>query len=216
MSDIDGCMLRSASNEANAASSFYWPDYLGENYVQDIVAMVRAAYAEYAEEGSGELQLFVDEYGLEQPGSRKLERLLQMMTKWEADGITKIDGIGTQMHLEYSLDANQQKRNEESVAATLTKLAATGKLIRISDLNFTVVQANGIEVSESKVNFEQQIALSRYYNYVLNKYFELIPAAQRAGITLHTVVGTLGLWDKDFNRQVIYGGVYNGLAGKPN
>lgn len=216
MSDIDGCMLRSASNEANAASSFYWPDYLGENYVQDIVAIVRAAYAEYAEEGSGKLQLFVDEYGLEQPGSRKLERLLQMMTKWEADGITKIDGIGTQMHLEYSLDANQQKRNEEAVAATLTKLAATGKLIRISDLNITVVQANGIEVSESKVNFEQQIALSRYYNYVLNKYFELIPAVQRAGITLHAVVGTLGLWDKDFNRQVIYGGVYNGLAGKTN
>ena len=90
--------VRSASNEANAASSFYWPDYLGENHVQDIVAIVRAAYAEYAEEGSGKLQLFVDEYGLEQPGSRKLERLLQMMTKWEADGITKIDGIGTQMH----------------------------------------------------------------------------------------------------------------------
>lgn len=216
MSDIDGCMLRSTSNEPNAASSFYWPDYLGENYVQDVVAVARTAYAEYAEEGSKELQLFVDEYGLEQPGSRKLDRLLQMMTKWEADGVTKIDGIGTQMHLEYSLDANQQKRNEEAVAATLTKLAATGKLIRISDLNFTVVQANGIEVSESKVNFEQQIALSRYYNYVLNKYLELIPAAQRAGITLHTVVGTLGLWDKDFNRQVIYGGVYNGLAGKTN
>ena len=52
--------------------------------------------------------------------------------------------------LEYSLDANQQKRNEEAVAATLTKLAATGKLIRISDLNITVVQANGIEVSERK------------------------------------------------------------------
>ena len=31
----------------------------------------------------------------------KLKSLIEWIKRWEADGVTKIDGIGTQMHLDH-------------------------------------------------------------------------------------------------------------------
>ena len=38
-----------------------------------------------------------------------------MIAYWEADGVTIIDGIGTQMHVSYSLNPEEQAKNEACV-----------------------------------------------------------------------------------------------------
>ena len=94
-------VLQSASNAgADAANNFYWQDYLGsEDYVRIVVAAARKYYAENG--GVKPLKLFINDYNLESTwdNNQKAKSLVHWIEKWESDGVTKIDGIGTQMHL---------------------------------------------------------------------------------------------------------------------
>jgi GH35 family endo-1,4-beta-xylanase len=68
--------------------------------------------------------------------------------------------------------------NKDSIAQMFTLLAATGKLIKISELDIGV----GVKTAQATVqNYKDQADM---YKYVIDKYFELIPAAQRYGITI--------------------------------
>ena len=55
-----------------------------------------------------------------------------MIKHWESDGITKIDGIGVQMHLKYSMNTTKQAENRTNIEQMFSLLEATNKLIRIS------------------------------------------------------------------------------------
>jgi len=64
------------------------------------------------------------------------------------------------------------------------------------------------------------------YQFVVDKYFELIPSNQRYGITVWRPFDSpdtqgawrrnqpIGLWKRDFSRKHAYGGFANGLAGR--
>lgn len=59
---------------------------------------VAAAHKYYAENGgTNPLRLFVNDYNLESDwdDNKKVKSLVHWIEKWEADGVTKIDGIGT-------------------------------------------------------------------------------------------------------------------------
>lgn len=217
MSDDEGQMLRSATNEANPEANFYWSDYMGDNFARTVVNSVRKHFKEN-EGNEAELKLFVNEYGLEKPGNGKCKRLIDMIDQWEQDGVTKIDGIGTQMHLTYSLDPAKQKQSEESIIEMFKLLAATGKLIRISELDMTLVNTNGEIIKPSNITFSQQLSMSEYYNFAILKYFEVIPVAQRYGIshanTVENSSNCVGLWNKNWSRKPTYIGFADGLAGK--
>lgn len=59
--------------------------------------------------------------------------LVAWIKRWEADGVTKIDGIGSQMHVTCSMNADKQKANEEAVVNMLNILAGSKKLVKISE-----------------------------------------------------------------------------------
>ena len=49
--------------------------------------------------------------------------MVHWIEKWESDGVTKIDGIGTQMHVTYNADAAKQQKQEEHVVKMFEILA---------------------------------------------------------------------------------------------
>lgn len=200
--------------------NFYWQDYLGENYVRKVVEFARKY-------GGEDLKLFINDYNLEAAynNNAKCKALIDWIAKWESDGVTRIDGIGTQMHVSYSLNAETQKKNEECVVQMFEMLAASGKLVKISELDMGILDENGEEMETEKVTFEQQELMADYYRFIISKYFEIIPAAQRYGITQWSATDSpagsgwragmpIGLWDLNYNRKPTYAGFADGLAGK--
>lgn len=141
--------LQSASNVSadDANNNFYWQDYLGnEDYVRIVVAAARKYYADNG--GTEPLKLFINDYNLESwwDGNKKAQSLVHWIEKWEADGVTKIDGIGTQMHVSYILNESDQKAQEDAIVKMFQILAESGKLIKISELDMGVVEKLSVQV----------------------------------------------------------------------
>lgn len=193
-----------------ADQNFYWQDYLGKDYARLAVKFAR-------QYGGDDLKLFVNEYGLEAKGNNKCKGLIEMINYWESDGVTKIDGIGTQMNLRYSLNPDLQEQNKESMLSMFRKLAETGKLIRISGLAINVEDQSGTLVKTADLTFSQLQLVSAYYDFIVRKYFEIIPSTQRYGITIANPIDTsdaMGLWNNGYNRRYTYTGFADGLAGE--
>ena len=195
--------------------NFYWQDYLGKEYARDAIRFTR-------QYGPQNMKLFINEYGLEGSGNNKCKGLIAMINFWESDGITKIDGIGSQMHVNYYLDPEKQKENEESVVEMYKLLAATGKLIKVSELDMGIVYENGTSIKTPYVTFEQHKQMAEFYKFIIKKYFEIIPASQRYGITQWAPTDSpenshwrkgepIGIWTEDYQRKPAYGGFADGL-----
>lgn len=214
--------LQSVNNvsEADAKNNFYWQDYLGENYVRTAVKLART-------HGPANMKLFVNDYNLESDwdDNQKLKSLIQWIEKWEADGETVIDGIGTQMHVSYYMNPETQASKEEHIVKMYELLAATGKLIKISELDMGLVDEEGNSVMTENVTQEQHKAMSEFYQFIIKKYFEIIPPAQRYGITHWSPIDSpedsswrpgepIGLWNRNYSRKHTYAGFADGLAGK--
>lgn len=215
----DPSQLKSDPNHTDT-ENFYWQDYLGKDYARVAIKLTR-------QYGGDNQVLFINDYGLEGTGNAKCKGLINMITYWESDGVTRIDGIGTQMHVTYSLDPVKQQANEAAVVSMLELLANTGKLIKISELDMGIADASGTNLKTVAVTLEQHKLMSDYYKFIVKKYFELIPAAQRYGITHWSPTDSpdnqysfwrkgepIGLWDLDYNRKPAYAGFAEGLSGK--
>lgn len=220
--------LQSTKNVSaeDAKNNFYWQDYLGnEDYTRIVVAAARKYYAEYG--GTDPLKLFVNDYNLESDwdDNKKVKSLVHWIEKWEADGVTKIDGIGSQMHVSCYANADTQKSKEEHVVKMFEILANSGKLVKISELDMGYIDEDGNSVKTEKMTEAQHKAMSEYYKFIVKKYFEIIPAAQQYGITQWCITDSptdsgwrggepVGLWDAHYNRKHTYAGFADGLAGK--
>lgn len=202
---------------------FYWQDYLGDNYARDAVALARKYFAEYGG-NPDDLKLFINDYNLE-AGYNKCEGLINMIQQWESDGKTVIDGIGTQMHVSYSLNPEDQQKNEDNVVNMLTLLAKTGKLIKISEIDMGITDEDNKKIMTSDVTLVHLLRMADYYNFIIRKYFAIIPQAQRYGITQWSITDAgdeewawrqgepIGLWTKEYERKPAYAGFADGLAG---
>jgi GH35 family endo-1,4-beta-xylanase len=99
-------------------------------------------------------------------------------------------------------------------------LAATGKLIRVSELDMGL---SGKKTAQATMDdYAEQQNMNKY---VVQKYLEIIPKAQQYGITLWSPLDSpdnsswragepIGLWKEDFTRKPAYVGVVEGLTGK--
>lgn len=226
-SDGDGYYdLQSATN-GDPSTNFYWADYLGsEDYLPIVTKAAEKYFAEYGG-NAADLKLFVNDFNLESwwDGNQKLKSLIHWIEVWEANG-AKIDGIGTQMHVSYILNEADQKAQEDAIVNMFELMAATGKLIKISELDMGIVEkAFGEGIKTENVTFDQQLKMAEFYQFIIDKYFEIIPAAQRYGITQWCITDSpaesgwrggepVGLWDLNYNRKPTYGGFANGLAGE--
>lgn len=217
--------LQSATN-GDPATNFYWQDYLGnEDYVPIVTQLAEKYFVEHGG-NAADLKLFINDYNLESwwDGNQKLKSLIHWIEVWEANG-AKIDGIGTQMHVSYILNEADQKAQEDAIVNMFQLMASTGKLIKISELDMGIVEnAFGTGIKTEDVTYEQQLKMAEFYQFIIQKYFEIIPQAQQYGITQWCMTDSpadsgwrggepVGLWDLNYNRKPTYGGFANGLAG---
>lgn len=210
-------------------NDFYWQDYLGENYVRNAVKYARQYYA--AQEGANpsDLKLFINDYNLEAAynNNDKCTSLVNWIKKWESDGVTKIDGIGSQMHISYSCDPAEQSRRETAVVNMLKILANSGKLVRITELDMGIDDEYGDPITTDNVTFEQHKAMGEYYKFIITKYFEIIPKAQQFGICHWCITDSpsksgwradtpVGLWTLNYQRKPAYGSFCDALKEATN
>lgn len=209
----------------DAKNNFYWQDYLGDlDYVRTAVADARKSFADH--NGDPEkLKLFINDYNLESDwdDNGKLKSLIQWIKDWEADGVTKIDGIASQMHISCYADPNTQKSKKDHIVKMLELMKESGKLCKISELDMGYVDAAGKEVKTADITEEQHKEMRDLYTFVLQKYFEIIPAAQQYGITQWCATDApkdsgwrpglpVGLWDLNYLRKHTYAGFAVGLG----
>ena len=209
--------------KADDTDNFFWQDYLGDlDYVRTVVKLAR-------QYGGEDLKLFVNDYNLEYDwdasGNKKLESLISWINKWESDGKTVIDGIGSQMHVSCYADADELAKRKELIIKSFKMMAETGKLIRISELDMGYVDANGNAVKTADMTEEQHHQMAEYYKWIIQQYKANIPAAQQWGITLWCATDApatsgwrpgepVGIWDQNFYRKHVYAGIADGLSGE--
>ncbi|WP_290396257.1 endo-1,4-beta-xylanase [uncultured Duncaniella sp.] len=219
-------LQHAATGSGDQSNKFYWQDYLGDNFVRIPVKFARKYFAENGGNPE-ELKLFINDYNLESDwdDNQKLKSLIQWIEQWESDGETKIDGIGSQMHIKCYMNPDTQASNEQHVVKMLELMAATGKLVRITELDMGLCDENGNTVKTEDVTFEQHQAMARFYKFVIDKYFEIVPLSQQYGICQWAQTDSpegsgwrpgepIGLWDLNYSRKPAYGGFADGLAGK--
>ncbi len=200
MDDGNPYELKTGEGRDLADDEFYWQDYLGKDYAVIAFRLAR----QYGNTGD---KLFINDYNLEY-NLDKCRGLIAYVEYIESQG-AQVDGIGTQMHI--SIDSDKEK-----IAEMFSLLAATGKLIKISELDI------GVGVKTSEATEDDYITQAEMYKYVVEKYFELIPAQQRYGITVWSPFDSpegsswragepIGLWTENYNRKRAYGGFADGL-----
>jgi GH35 family endo-1,4-beta-xylanase len=206
----DNGNLRTGEENLNATDVFYWQYYLGRDYA------VKAF--QWARQADPDAKLFINDYGLESASGSKLNGLLQYVEYVESQGAA-IDGIGTQLHL------NINWSDTTAIASMFQKLAATGKLIKVSELDVAIANSSSPEspIAPTAEQYAQQAEMYRFVAAAYNKY---IPESQRYGITVWGVSDKENehqywlkndapcLWDADYARKHAYKSFADGLAGR--
>lgn len=209
----------------DAKNKFYWQDYLGDlDYVRTAVAAARKGFDD-AGGNPEELKLFINDYNLETAydQNKKLKSLIHWIEEWEKDGVTKIDGIGSQMHVTCSMDPAKQKENEEAYVNMLNLMVGSQKLVRISELDMGLEDMNGNLVKTTDMTEEQHKAMRAYYEFIVKKYLEIVPKDKQWGICQWCATDSpansgwrpglpVGLWDLDYYRKHTYAGFAAGLG----
>lgn len=171
-----------------------------------------------------ETKLFVNDYNLE-TSPKKLEALVKFVNEIDTkNGSPIVDGIGTQMHvtLSSSDDATKNAENiaalKEKVDAMFQTMAATGKLVRVTELD--------ISLGTGSPSANQYKAQSDCYKMIVESYKANVPAAQQSGITIWSLSDNEAeheywlkgqvpnLFDKDYKRKWAYKGFCDGIAGE--
>ena len=209
----------------DAKNNFYWQDYLGDlEYVRTAVAAARKGFAD-AGGNPEELKLFINDYNLETAydDNKKLKSLIHWIEEWEKDGVTKIDGIGSQMHVSCSMDPAEQKRREDAYVNMLNLMVGSHKLVRISELDMGLEDKNGNQIKTTDMTEEQHEKMRAYYECIVKKYLEIVPENQQWGICQWCATDSpansgwraglpVGLWDLDYYRKHTYAGFAAGLG----
>lgn len=202
--------------------AFYWQDFMGDlEYVRQACRLARKY-------GPSDVRLFINDYNLESDwdGNKKLKSLINWIKKWEADGVTKIDGIGTQMHISYYKDSNTLASKKKAITNMFTLMAATGKLVRVSEFDMGYVDASGNDVPTKNMTEAQHREMADYTEWIIKEYLHIIPPAQQwafcfwcptdspanSGWRANTPVG---IWTNNtYYRKHVYAGVVRGLGGE--
>lgn len=169
-------------------------------------------------------KLFVNDYNLE-TSPKKLEALIKFVKEIdEKNGSPIVDGIGTQMHVTLNCSDNAEK-NTANIAELKTKvdamfqtMAATGKLIRVNELD--------LSLGTGTPSSNQYKAQSDAYRMIVESYKANVPEAQQSGITVWSLSDNEAeheywlkgqvpnLFDKDYKRKWAYKGFCDGIAGE--
>ena len=232
--------LQTAATSENNPQDFYWQDYFTpEMYGPIVEKAARDAYAAVEGTNPEDLKLFINDYNLESDwdNNKKVKSLVYWIGVWEKKGQelgynTKIDGIGSQMHISYYENPQTLESKKKGIQNMLKIMAETGKLVRISELDMGYVDAEGNDVTTAqleKLPIEERVAkekaMAEYYKWIIEQYFAIVPTAQQYGICQWCLTDApadsgwrkglpVGLWNLNYQRKPAYGGFADGLAGK--
>ncbi|MDE6554035.1 MAG: endo-1,4-beta-xylanase [Muribaculaceae bacterium] len=201
--------------------AFFWQDHMGD------LEYVRTAIRYARQYGPEDIKLFINDYNLESDwdGNKKLKSLINWIAKWEADGVTFVDGIGTQMHISYYENTGTQNSKKNAITNMFRLMAASGKLVRVSEFDMGYVNASGRDVPTGEMTEQQHKNMADYYEWIIKEYFRLIPPEQQWGICFWCPTDSpansgwrantpVGIWTNGtFYRKHAYAGVVRGLGG---
>ncbi|WP_207494797.1 endo-1,4-beta-xylanase [Aridibaculum aurantiacum] len=201
----NGAIRNNTNTNTTPADILVWSNYLGRDF-----GLKAFNYARSADPNA---LLFINDYNLEQSPA-KLDSLIAYVAEIRARG-AKVDGIGTQMHVNWN-------SNRGRIDDMMRKLAATGLLIRISELD---VKANtgpklGYVFTPLDASYQAEM-----YRYIVNSYMKHIPKAQQYGITVWGITDNTSwlyrngedfplLYNADFSKKPAYAGFLKGLRGQ--
>ena len=224
----------------NSENDFFWQDYFTpEMYGPIVEKAARDAYAAVEGTNPEDLKLFINDYNLESDwdNNQKVKSLVYWIGVWEKKGKelgynTKIDGIGSQMHISYYENPQTLESKKKGIQNMLKIMAETGKLVRISELDMGYVDAEGNDVTTAqleKLPIDERVAkekaMAEYYKWIIEQYFAIVPASQQYGICQWCLTDApadsgwrkgqpVGLWNLNYQRKPAYGGFADGLANK--
>ena len=234
--------LQTAATSENNPQDFYWQDYFTpEMYGPIVEKAARDAYAAVEGTNPADLKLFINDYNLESDwdSNKKVNSLVYWIGVWENKGKelgwnTKIDGIGTQMHIDYYENPQTLESKKKAIQNMLKIMAETGKLVRISEIDMGYVDKDGNEVTTAqleKLPIEERVAkekaMAEHYKWIIEQYFKIVPVKQQYGICQWCLTDAptnsgwrpgkpVGLWNLNYQRKPAYGGFADGLANKKN
>ena len=204
--------------------AFYWQDYMGDlEYVRQACRLARKY-------GPEDIKLFINDYNLESDwdDNKKVKSLVGWIKKWESDGVTKIDGIGTQMHISCYEDDNIMKSIKSHITKMFEVIAASGKLCRVSEMDMGYVSGSnrwGSSIKTNQLTEAEHKKMADFYEWIIQEYFRIIPAEQQWGICQWCTTDApansgwrggepVGIWDQNYYRKHVYAGFVRGLSTK--
>lgn len=203
--------------------AFYWQDYMGDlEYVRQACRLARKY-------GPDDVKLFINDYNLESDwdDNKKVKSLINWIQKWESDGVTYIDGIGTQMHISCYENANLQKSAQEHITKMFELMAASGKLVRVSEMDMGYVRGSNKwagSAKTSQLTEAEHQKMADFYEWIIKEFFRIVPPEQQWGICQWCTTDApsnsgwrggepVGIWDLDYYRKHVYAGFVRGLNG---
>lgn len=203
----DDGTLRMDDETATDHLGSIWAKHLGRDYI--------ARAFRYAHEADPEALLFYNDFELYDPRKpKKLEAVIAMVEDFKDRGIP-IHGLGVQMHVGLSAD-------DAGIADALRRLADTGLMIHISELDILV---SDWKKDAALINSDElQRRQADKYRSVALAYKRAVPPRQRYGITVwgvgdaHSwIPGNFGLkdwplpFDENYRKKKAYEGFLEGL-----
>ena len=232
--------LQTEATSEHNPQDFYWQDYFTpEMYGPIVEKAARDAYAAVEGTNREDLKLFINDYNLESDwdNNKKVKSLVHWIEVWEQKGKelgwnTKIDGIGSQMHIDYYENPKTLESKKKAIQNMLKIMAETGKLVRISEIDMGYVDKDGKDVTTAqleKLPIEERVAkekaMAEHYKWIIEQYFKIVPVSQQYGICQWCLTDSptdsgwrpgqpVGLWNLNYQRKPAYGGFADGLANK--
>ena len=232
--------LQTEATSEHNPQDFYWQDYFTpEMYGPIVEKAARDAYAAVEGTNPEDLKLFINDYNLESDWdhNHKVKSLVYWIGVWEKKGQelgwnTKIDGIGSQMHISYYENEQTLESKKKAIQNMLKIMAETGKLVRISEIDMGYVDKDGKDVTTAqleKLPIEERVAkekaMAEHYKWIIEQYFKIVPVSQQYGICQWCLTDSptdsgwrpgqpVGLWNLNYQRKPAYGGFADGLANK--
>jgi len=230
--------LQTEATSEHNPQDFYWQDYFTpEMYGPIVEKAARDAYAAVEGTNPEDLKLFINDYNLESDWdhNHKVKSLVYWIDVWEKKGKelgwnTKIDGIGSQMHIDYYENPQTLESKKKAIQNMLKIMAETGKLVRISEIDMGYVDKDGKDVTTAqleKLPIEERLAkekaMAEHYKWIIEQYFKIVPVKQQYGICQWCLTDAptdsgwrpgkpVGLWNLNYQRKPAYGGFADGLA----
>uniref|UniRef100_UPI003FEF0801 endo-1,4-beta-xylanase n=1 Tax=Prevotella sp. TaxID=59823 RepID=UPI003FEF0801 len=232
--------LQTEATSEHNPQDFYWQDYFTpEMYGPIVEKAARDAYAAVEGTNPADLKLFINDYNLESDwdNNQKVKSLVYWIGVWEKKGQelgwnTKIDGIGSQMHISYYENPQTLESKKKAIQNMLKIMVESKKLVRISEIDMGYVDKDGKDVTTAqleKLPIDERVAkekaMAEYYKWIIEQYFEIVPVDQQYGICQWCLTDSptdsgwrpgqpVGLWNLNYQRKPAYGGFADGLANK--